>query len=43
MRISNPNVIEVRDLQGFNWNISGAESVVVVLNSRAKKDMLTRK
>jgi len=33
----------VRDIQSYNWNISGAEEVVVVLNSRTKKDLLTRK
>lgn len=43
VRIGNPNVIEVRDIQGFNWNIRGMETVVVVLNSRSRKDILTRK
>lgn len=38
-----PNVVEVRDIQGFNWNIGGAQSVVVVLNSRTRRDLLTRK
>jgi len=33
----------VRDLQSFNWAIREAESVVVVLNSRTRKDLLTRK
>jgi len=43
VRIANPNVVEVRDVQGFNWNIREAETVVVVLNSRTRKDLLTRK
>jgi hypothetical protein len=33
----------VRDLQSFNWAIREAESVLVVLNSRTRKDLLTRK
>jgi hypothetical protein len=43
VRIANPNIVEVRDIQGFNWNIQGAETVVAVLNSRTRKDLLTRK
>jgi len=43
VRINNPNLIEVRDIQGFNWNVRGAETVVIVLNSRTRKDLLTRK
>jgi len=43
VRIANPNVVEVRDVQGFNWSIRDAETVVVVLNSRTRKDLLTRK
>jgi len=43
VRIANPNVVEVREIQSYNWNITGAETVVVVLNSRTRKDLLTRK
>jgi hypothetical protein len=43
VRIANPNVVEVRDIQSFNWNIREAETVVCVLNSRTRKDLLTRK
>mmetsp|Transcript_16406 Transcript_16406/g.13451 ORF Transcript_16406/g.13451 Transcript_16406/m.13451 type:complete len:505 (-) Transcript_16406:439-1953(-) len=43
IRINNPNLVEVRDIQGFNWNVKEAEFVVIVLNSRANKNLLTRK
>jgi hypothetical protein len=43
VRISTPNVVEVRDIQSFNWNVKDQETVVAVLNSRTRKDLLTRK
>lgn len=43
IRIQNPNVVEVRDLQNFDWKIQNNELCVFVLNSRAKNDALTRK
>jgi len=42
-QIANPNVVEVRDLSQYNWNLKDAEVVVFVLNSRAKQQELTKK
>jgi len=43
IQIANPNVVEVRDLSQYNWNVKDAEVVVFVLNSRAKQQELTKK
>ena len=43
INIANPNLVEVYDVTGFNWNIQGAEFVFVVLNSNACRDLITRK
>jgi len=38
-----PNLVEVRDMLNWDWNIGGNQLVVFALNSRARKDVLTRK
>jgi len=45
VNISYPNIKEVQDIsRNFDWNsIVGNQLVVFALNSRARKDLLTRK
>jgi len=43
LQISTPNVVEVKDLSNFNWQVKDNEIVVVVLNSKLRADQLTRK
>lgn len=43
VQIRDPNVVEVKDLQNFTWNIKENEFIIFVLNSKARKDALTRK
>jgi len=41
--VLNPNVVEVRDISAYNWQVRDNEIVVVVLNSKSRNEQLTRK
>jgi len=45
VNIAYPNIVEIQDIsRNFDWNsIKGNQLVVFALNSRARKDQLTRK
>jgi len=43
LQIANPNVVEVKDLSQFTWQVKDNEIVVIVLNSSKRMEQLTRK
>jgi len=43
LQLANPNVVEVKDLAQFSWQIKDNEFLVVVLNSRGRNEQITRK
>lgn len=43
IRLQDPNLVELRNLYQFDWNISKYTMVVVVINSRTNKSEINKK